>query len=60
MRIYQKLISNYSGWPKNLETWNNLEIDNLGKKNLEFEKLSKQPGKTWNVFNLNVLTILIQ
>ena len=29
------------GWPKNLETWNNLEFDYLGKKtwkNLEFEK----------------------
>ena len=25
----------YTGWPKNLETWKNLEFDNLGKKNPE-------------------------
>ena len=36
----------YSGWPKNLETWNNLEFDKLGKiKNLEFyRKIMEKPG----------------
>ena len=36
------------------KTWNNLEFDNLGKNNLEFEQFSKKPGilyksyiKTW-------------
>ena len=28
-----------TGWQKNMETWNNLEFDNLGKK---------KPGKNWN------------
>ena len=28
----------FTGWPKNLETWKNLELDNLGWKNLEFER----------------------
>ena len=27
-----------TGWPQNLDTWKNLEFDNLGKKNLEFGK----------------------
>ena len=27
-----KLHNFLTGWPKNLETWNNLEFDNLGKK----------------------------
>ena len=27
-----------TGLPLYLETWKNLEFDNLGKKNLEFEK----------------------
>ena len=25
-------IKVYTGWPKNLETWKNLEFNNLGKK----------------------------
>ena len=35
-----------TGWPKNLETWNNLEFDKLGKiKNLEFyRKIMEKPG----------------
>ena len=30
------------------KTWKILKLDNLGKKNLEFEKFRKIPGKTWN------------
>ena len=55
---------NLSGWPKNLETWNNLEFDYLGKKKLEkpgictkvMEKpriLYKNHCKTWNFLEIS-------
>ena len=57
-------LFNFTGWPKNLETWKNLEFHNLGKKNLEkpriweilkknlefWTKVFKKPWKTW-IFN---------
>ena len=33
--LQKEFESVITGWPKNLETWNNLEFDNLGKKKLE-------------------------
>ena len=55
---YLMLCVQATGWPKNLETWNNLEFDSLGKiKNLEFcRKIMEKPG---TFFNLNVLTTFI-
>ena len=51
--------SKFSGWQNNLKTWINLEFDNLGKNNLEFEQfwkkfgiMYKNQGKTWTVFNV--------
>ena len=38
--FFAKIKSGFNtGWPKNLETWNNLEFDNLVKT------------KTWNLRN---------
>ena len=45
----QKKICINTGLPLYLETWKNLEFDNLGKKNLEKPGiLNKKPRKTWN------------
>ena len=47
--LQKEFESVITGWPKNLETWNNLEFDNLGKKKLEKPGiLYKSCGKTWN------------
>ena len=49
--FYVKINVNYrlkSKVSKNLGTWKNLkklEYNNLGLKNLEFEKVKKKPGK---------------
>ena len=47
-----------TGWSKNLETWKNLEFENLGKKNLEFEKFRKKKQEilTYSVVNLRLDT----
>ena len=31
VKICCKIRITYSGWPQNLESWKNLEFDNLGK-----------------------------
>ena len=61
--IYKVFINNfryYTGLPKNLESWKNLEFDNLGKKKLEkpgiLEKENKKLNfehKTLKIWNLN-------
>ena len=43
-KLFVKLIRQLNtGLPKNLESFKNLELDNLGCENLESEKFCKQP-----------------
>ena len=46
---YNCLIGNTTGLPLYLESWKNLEFDNLGKSNLEKPGIFiKKPGINWN------------
>ena len=40
----------FTGWQQNLETWKNLELDNLTKKTGKAWNFVEISLKTWNLF----------